>query len=96
MWTVAGGRTLSLEDVEAQARCEQGWSIGAIARHLGRDRKTIRRYLSGERAPDQVLLTPHSLSHGPPLIRSPDCQQPLSVLEVRSTARRSATPQLTS
>lgn len=43
---------LSLEeDVEAQALREQGWSIAAIARHLGRDRKTIRRYLTGERTP---------------------------------------------
>jgi transposase len=39
------------EDVEAQALRDQGWSISAIARHLGRDRKTIRRYLSGEREP---------------------------------------------
>lgn len=45
---------LSLEeDVEAQALRDQGWSISAIARHLGRDRKTIRRYLSGEREPGQ-------------------------------------------
>ncbi|MEV7175777.1 IS21 family transposase [Kitasatospora sp. NPDC093679] len=29
----------------------QGWSISAIARHLGRDRKTVRRYLSGNRKP---------------------------------------------
>lgn len=43
---------LSLEeDVEAQALRRQGWSISAIARHLGRDRKTIRRYLTGERQP---------------------------------------------
>ncbi|HVV12076.1 IS21 family transposase [Amycolatopsis sp.] len=43
---------LSLEeDVEAQALRDQGWSISAIARHLGRDRKTIRSYLSGEREP---------------------------------------------
>lgn len=43
---------LSLEeDVEAHALREQGWSVSAIARHLGRDRKTIRRYLSGEREP---------------------------------------------
>lgn len=43
---------LSLEeDVEAQALRDQGWSISAIARHLGRDRKTIRRYLSGEQEP---------------------------------------------
>jgi IS30 family transposase len=33
---------LSLEeDVEAQGLRDQGWSISAIARHLGRDRKTI-------------------------------------------------------
>jgi transposase len=28
----------------------QGWTISAIARHLGRDRKTIRAYLAGDRA----------------------------------------------
>ncbi|MDH6123809.1 IS21 family transposase [Kitasatospora sp. GP82] len=27
----------------------QGWSISAIARHLGRDRKTVRSYLGGDR-----------------------------------------------
>ncbi len=37
------------EDVEAHALKERGWSILAIARHLGRDPKTIRGYLSGER-----------------------------------------------
>jgi len=30
------------EDVEAHALRERGWSISAIARHLGHDRKTIR------------------------------------------------------
>jgi transposase len=39
------------EDVEAHALRERGWSISAIARHLERDRKTIRAYLSGEREP---------------------------------------------
>ncbi|WP_345697773.1 Mu transposase domain-containing protein [Kitasatospora terrestris] len=29
----------------------QGWSITAIAGHLGRDRKTVRSYLAGERVP---------------------------------------------
>ncbi|HLN16299.1 MAG TPA: hypothetical protein VK277_06025 [Acidimicrobiales bacterium] len=29
----------------------RGWTISAIARHLGRDRKTIRAYISGERVP---------------------------------------------
>jgi transposase len=43
---------LSLEeDVEAHALRAQGWSVSAIARHLGRDRKTIRRYLAGEVVP---------------------------------------------
>ena len=37
------------EDMEATALREQGWSISAIARHLGRDRKTVRAHLNGER-----------------------------------------------
>src|SRR6266511_2831050 len=39
------------EDVEAAALRAQGWTIQAIARHLGRDPKTIRAYLAGERVP---------------------------------------------
>jgi transposase len=39
------------EDVQAHALREAGWSISAIARHLGRDRKTIAAYLKGERIP---------------------------------------------
>lgn len=39
------------EDVEAQALRKRGWTVSAIARHLGRDRKTVRAYLSGERVP---------------------------------------------
>jgi transposase len=37
--------------LEAEALFKRGWTISAIARHLGRDRKTVRAYLSGERAP---------------------------------------------
>lgn len=37
------------EDVEIHALRRQGWSISAIARHTGRDRKTIRAYLTGDR-----------------------------------------------
>jgi hypothetical protein len=37
------------EDVEATALREQGWSISAIARHLNRDRETIRNHLNGTR-----------------------------------------------
>jgi transposase len=39
------------EDVEAHALAERGWSISAIARHLNRDRKTIRGYLAGDTCP---------------------------------------------
>ncbi len=39
------------EDVKAHALRQRGWSISAIARHLGRDRKTVRSYLSGDRQP---------------------------------------------
>jgi transposase len=37
------------EDIDAHALHRQGWTISAIARHLGRDRKTIRSYLRGGR-----------------------------------------------
>lgn len=39
------------EDVEARALRQRGWSISAIARHLDRDRKTVRAYLRGDRRP---------------------------------------------
>jgi transposase len=41
------------EDVEAQALRSRGWSISAIARHLNRDPKTVRAYLSGQRRPGE-------------------------------------------
>ena len=37
--------------VEAQALRSQGWTVSAIARHLGVTRLTVRRYLSGEQTP---------------------------------------------
>ena len=37
--------------VEAQALRSQGWTVSAIARHLGVTRSTVRRYLSGEQSP---------------------------------------------
>jgi transposase len=40
-------------NVEASALRSQGWTISAIARHLGHDRKTIRDYLEGKRAPGE-------------------------------------------
>jgi len=38
------------EDVEAHALRTQGWSVSAIARHTGRDRKTVSKYLAGPAA----------------------------------------------
>jgi transposase len=41
---------LTLEDdIDVHALARQGWSVSAIARHTGHDRKTIRAYLSGQR-----------------------------------------------
>lgn len=39
------------DDVEIHALRKRGWTIAAIARHTGRDRKTIADYLSGKRTP---------------------------------------------
>src|SRR4051794_36399962 len=39
------------DDVDLHALKSRGWTISAIARHVGRDRKTVRAYLSGEREP---------------------------------------------
>ena len=39
------------EDVDIHALRRQGWTITAIAEHVGRDRKTVRDYLSGKREP---------------------------------------------
>src|SRR5215207_6323115 len=39
------------EDMEITSLKKRGWSISAIARHVGHDRKTVRGYLSGEREP---------------------------------------------
>ena len=41
------------EAVEAHALHQQGWKISAIAKHLGRDRKTVRDYLTGKRVPGE-------------------------------------------
>ena len=35
------------DDVEIYALAARGWSKAAIARHTGRDRKTVRKYLTG-------------------------------------------------
>ncbi len=36
------------DDVEIHALHARGWSLSAISRHTGRDRKTVRRYITGQ------------------------------------------------
>jgi transposase len=58
------------EDVEVHALKERGWSITAIAYHLGRDPKTIRAYLKGERTPGvRVRSAPDPLEPFTPYLR---------------------------
>lgn len=37
------------DDVEIHALAARGWSVSAISRHTGRDRKTVSKYLEGPR-----------------------------------------------
>jgi ribosome modulation factor len=63
------------EDIDAHALHRQGWTISAIARHLGRDRKTIRAYLRGDRQPG--LRARAAADPFGPFATSPDsCQNP--------------------
>ena len=39
------------DDVKVHALRKRGWSISAIARHTGFDRKTVRKYLAGDGKP---------------------------------------------
>lgn len=49
------------DDVEIHALARRGWSVSAIARHTGRDRKTVSKYLAGP---------------GEPRERAPSCLEP--------------------
>ncbi|MCY4517919.1 MAG: hypothetical protein OXB99_11845 [Acidimicrobiaceae bacterium] len=58
------------EDVEITSLRKRGWSISAIARHTGRDRKTVRAYLSGERvAGVRASAVPDSFDRYEPYVR---------------------------
>jgi transposase len=67
------------ENVEASALSRRGWSISAIARHLDRDRKTVRSYLAGEREPG---------------VRRPAAPDPLAPFAAYVTARFADDPHL--
>jgi len=50
------------DDVEINALAARGWSVSAISRHTGRDRKTVSKYLAGPRpvrAPAPSCLEPY-------------------------------------
>jgi transposase len=49
------------DDVEIHALARRGWKVSAIAKHTGRDRKTVRKYMSGpgpSRQPAPSCLEP--------------------------------------
>jgi transposase len=59
------------EDVEVHALHQRGWSISAIARHLERDRKTVRAYVRGERQPGlRRRSTPDAIEPFVPYLRA--------------------------
>jgi transposase len=50
------------DDVEIHALAARGWSVSAISRHTGRDRKSVRSYLAAPRptrAPAPSCLEPY-------------------------------------
>ena len=51
------------DDVEIHALARRGWSKSAIARHTGRDRESVAKYLAGQ-----------GLTREP----APSCLEPLS------------------
>ena len=68
------------DDVEIHALASRGWSLSAIARHTGRDRKTIRRYLAGEggaqqepKKRDPAASTPTAPTSPPASKTTPTC-----------------------
>ena len=62
------------DDIDVHASRRQGWTITAIARHLGRDRKTIRTYLAGDRQAGIRART----TDGPFEVFAPHCAQRLA------------------
>jgi transposase len=62
IWRELVGMLSEEDDVEIHALARRGWTVSAIARHTGRDRKTVRKYLAG----------PSPSREGPP-----SCLEPL-------------------
>jgi hypothetical protein len=67
---------------------ERGWSISRVARHLGLNRRTVRRFDQVDHVPVRIL--PQNLSHALPFLpevqallqqREPSCQQVWTTLQ---------------
>jgi transposase len=67
------------EDVESHALHKRGWTISAIARHTGRNRRTIRNYLNGTTTPG---------------VRKPAGEDPFEPFVAYVTARLAEDPHL--
>ncbi|WKK11556.1 helix-turn-helix domain-containing protein [Rhodococcus ruber] len=67
------------EDVEIHALHKRGWTISAIARHTGRNRRTIRNYLNGTTTPG---------------VRKPAGEDPFEPFVAYVTARLAEDPHL--
>jgi hypothetical protein len=58
------------EDVEVHSLKQRGWTISEIARHTGRDRKTIRAYLDGVHQPGvRAAVEPDPFDRIEPYVR---------------------------
>ncbi len=58
------------EAVEVWALRKRGWSIASIARHLGRSRNTVKRYLRGEAQPGERRRQEDPLARFEPYLRA--------------------------
>lgn len=70
------GCSHSGDDVEIYALHARGWSVAAISRHTGRDRKTVARYLKGngpgqQRVPAASYLEPFRDDIGARFVEDP-------------------------
>ena len=70
------------EDAEAHALGKRGWSYSAFARHIGRDRRTVKAYLEGDRVPGQRRRA--APTHSRPAAPSSRC----ALLTTRTCGRR--------
>lgn len=79
------------EHAEAETLRKQGWSITGIARQLGRDPKTIRTYLTGQKEPSN----PATFGKRPATAAkkaAPTAAQKATPKAAQPTARRAKTP----